>query len=385
MLFAAASRPGRGRDDQNRIGSVLPQHPGSALFLWMSKASWVLLAAAAVVAAVSMFRPVGPSEPHYEPSSTIPRTSFEAVFGAAVASPRDFVAVGDTVFLLDWRSRVLFRLEQRENRWVGVAIVDRQGGGPGEFESPASMDGWGDTLAVLERSGELELFSTAGEPVGVRRYDLPCPTARPQFVTMAGSSDVLYATECRSAPAPGLSADTVYKTLWRLTPDRRATMVHAVPTMSRDGSWGYAFSALWPVSYNGEVAIFGSGIDACAYRIGMGDPTPDRVCGVASELFESAAPAGYQERLPGGRAYEWRSPMQPYVGLFFIQDDLLLVRPFSPDSMLVESPRGERLVVGPLSSLVECNRAGCLWYKAGLETDSVAFLKADELRSSLSP
>jgi hypothetical protein len=299
---------------------------------------------------------------------------------------QDFDGTADRLYLLERWGRVLVLSRGADSRWTYSGAFGRRGTGPGEFEHPTGIAVVPAGVLVSE-AHRLQLFSDVGTYLTGHPLALPCPMARPA-VASAGSGGLFVHGNCMRS---GYVTDTVSAVLaW--SPDTSGFQVIAEEVrFTRDGSTGSIFgtaSALGTGTTDRHV--FGGGATNCVTAVSTtgGRPILDRRCPAAMALYSAPPPPDLERRLragmPGIRA-NWPATLPPYVERIVVGDDIVLVRPFSADSVVLQTaaPDSRDLAVAPLDGLVGCRAGGCLWVFEDQRAPRAWFLDADRLRALL--
>lgn len=113
---------------------------------------------------------------------------------------------------------------------------------------------------------------------------------------------------------------------------------------------------------------FGGGEVNCIWRVDDrgGMPVAAEVCPAARALYSADPPPGVEARMrrgiPGMRL-KWPEFLPVYMDRFVAAGSIVLLRPFTADSLVLQTsaPASEDIAVAPLSGLIGCKPAGCLW------------------------
>jgi hypothetical protein len=298
----------------------------------------------------------------YRPADDVERLGSAPLDSDDIGLVSDFELVADTLFLLDRIGRVLVA-HRRDTAWHVVHSFGRRGGGPGEFTMPTGISVDSASILVIDGT-RLQSFTHDGTVLDTRLLDLPCPMLL-SGVHRAAAGLFVYGNCMRgSFVTDTLKAVLAWSrdTTWQLvTDDLRVT---------RDGSAGNIFTAssAFTPGPNGS-HLFGSGADNCVWRITetAAAPLTERVCPAALDLYSTDPPPEVEARLRagqvGGVRMEWPRTLPAYVERVAAGDGIVLVRPYGPDSVVVQrgAPSRDDIAVAPLDGLVGCKAAGCVW------------------------
>lgn len=301
----------------------------------------------------------------YRPPDHLERlgtTTFELPDAGLV---QDFDAGSGRLYLLERFGRVLV-LERRADGWAQVASFGRPGAGPGEFGNTtgiAAVDG----AVVVTEWGRLQRFTSTGEFISAQVLTLPCAMPRP--AAAAGRTGLFVHGNClRTAYV----TDTM-KAVLAWAPDEETFRIIAEDVrFTRDGSTGSIFGAASALTTSADGRhLFGGG-GHCLWHVdesivAPGDvPVVEAQCPAATRLYSAPPPPALQRRLNAGlpgMKLEWPRALPTFVERIRAGDDVVLLRPFSADSVVLQTagPDARDLAVAPLNGLVTCRAAGCLW------------------------
>lgn len=318
--------------------------------------------------------------------STMPaalaRPVWRPVAGDSIGRVASFTRLGDTLVVLDPLAHRILLLRLDGDEWRAVGGWGRRGGGPGEFQRPATIAALpGDTIAVAEEGGRVQLFTADGRYQRAERAGFPCMMFAPGIAYSSGGARWL-AGLCVGSRA---AADTLYLALFRAPPGGDYREVLRVARTTLDFTWGTSLATLRPLSdagsggaAGGEAIWLGIGLDDCLYDLGGRDTTARPRCGLVDERLSSPPPVGLEEsqrraQQRGDRRMQrllrWDEKLPPYFGLVRDGGEIVLARPVSGDSIALLpagvpfDPSRARLVA-PWRPFVSCVRGACLWYDA---------------------
>lgn len=302
----------------------------------------------------------------YRPSDDLERlgaTTFDLPDAGLI---QDFDVDGDRLYLLERFGRVLV-LERRARGWSLVTVFGRRGKGPGEFgytTGVAAVDG----AVVVTEWGRLQRFTPAGDLISAQVLTLPCTMPRPA-VAAGGTGLYVHGNCLRTAYV----TDTMKAVLAWAADGEAFRIIAEEVRFTRNGSMGSIFgasSALTP-SADGR-HLFGGGPANCLWHIDENaaepgsSPAVHGECPAALRLYSAPAPPELERRLRAGlpgMQLEWPATLPAFVERVRAGDDVVLLRPFSADSVVLQTAgtNGRDLAVAPLNGLVTCRAAGCLW------------------------
>lgn len=299
----------------------------------------------------------------YEPPEDLPRLSAEPLAGDDVGLVRDFDFHGDTIYLLDVTGRVA--IVERDASGLRLAgHFSRSGAGPGELLQPSSIAVVDSAIAVMDGT-RIQWFNHAGEFIESRPAALPCVMMLP-LIAPAHRGLFLHG----SCLHRGVATDTMMGVLaW--SPDTTAwEVIVRTPRFTTDGSAGTVFGvkSLLTTAIDGTHA-FGGGEANCYWSIlDHGDrPRAEQTCPAVSVLYTADPPPAVAARLRAGRMagmnMEWPETLPAYAERSPVSGEIVLLRPFSTDSIVLQSaaPESRDLAVAPLNGLLGCKAEGCLW------------------------
>lgn len=304
----------------------------------------------------------GADEPAAAIDAGVLRIPAGDVVGGDLASIRDFAFVDSTLFVLDFRQRAVVVLRRFADSWRAVRTFGRSGGGPGEFDDPVALDfdSARGLVAVLQRGGRIELFDTAGVYQRTETTRLPCLSARVQLAHYGEQR--LVAQSCRGAEVNGLAADTMYVVLASVAADREPRLITRQATATVNGKWGSIIPASAPLAIGRDSVLFAGGFDNCLLRSPAREPLRFAI-GCHPAMARYAMPPMPPMPMGGAR---WPRHIPLFDSALFVGTHPVLARPFSEDSMILESVRapGHHVAVASLDAFVACKPAGCLWFHA---------------------
>lgn len=296
----------------------------------------------------------------YVPSADVRRLDYQAVDGASLAMIRDFDMAGSTLWLLDAGGRVVV-VDIEGSRLRVIGEFGRKGPGPGELLQPTGVTLTTDGVAVIDGT-RLHLFDRSGEFVSTRTIALPCPMMLPSVA--AGRTGMFIAGSCTRR---GLASDTVKAVLAWSRDTVAWQIVTESPRYTRDDSFGSAFGARSLLTTSAEwIHIFGGGETSCYWTIDDTGESPVRAehCNAVSMRYRADPPPDLERRMRA-RGMRWPATLPAYVDRWRIDDEVVLLRPFSTDSVVIQvaGPGARDLVVAPLDGLLGCRADGCLWVR----------------------
>jgi hypothetical protein len=285
------------------------------------------------------------------------------VNGDDIGMVRDFDMVGDSVYLLDAGGRIVI-MERSDASFRVAGHIGRTGGGPGEFLRPTGMAITGTDIVVADGT-RLQFFSRAGDFLSTKTMTLPCPMVLP-FVAPARSGVFVHGACLRR----GFVTDTM-KAVLAWSGDTAAWQVLIeTPRFTTDGRLGSVFgaSSLLTTGPRG-IHAFGGGERNCIWHIDdNGDPPiANETCPVVSDLYRADPPPGLEARMRSprfaGMNLRWPESLPAYGDRFVIENDVILLRPFTADSVVLQLAGAAAIdiAVAPFDGLIGCKAAGCLW------------------------
>lgn len=314
--------------------------------------------------------------------STLPAASgrpvWRPVAGDSLTAVASFTRLGDTLVVLDPLANRVLLLITASDAWRVVGAWGRKGGGPGELQRPLSIAALpGDTIAVAEQGGRVQLFTADGR---YRRTDAqahPCQMFAPT-IAYARDGGRWLAGNCAGS---GASVDTIFTMVFHAPHGGAYREVLRRPRMALNLSWGTVLATMRPLSDAGSGVWLGTGLDDCAQA--LAGPLARERCGLVLERLSAPEPPGLaaqrrQAEQRGdrqtARLLRWPDALPPYFGLVMESGTgergvPVLVRPVASDSVVLVpagGPFDPALVrlVAPLRSFVQCVRGACLWFDA---------------------
>jgi hypothetical protein len=299
----------------------------------------------------------------YGPSADLVRLQGVALDGDDIGLVRDFDIAGDTIYLLDGTGRVAILVRDgTAHRLAGH--FGRRGAGPGEFLRPSGLAVVGNDIVVLDGT-RLQFLDRSGRPRDTRWVTLPCAMMLP-LVAPARDGLFIHGGCLRQ----GMTTDTMKGVLAWSADTASWEIVAEAPRFTSDGTIGTVFGGrtLLTTGVAGRHA-FGGGEVNCIWTVGDDGGRPDatETCPVAGSLYSADPPPGLEERLRSARfagmRMRWPETLPVYTERFVLDDDIILLRPFAADSVVLQTaaPASVDLAVAPLEGLIGCKAAGCLW------------------------
>ena len=299
----------------------------------------------------------------YRPSDTVVRLTAIPLDHDDIGLVRDFDIAGDTIYLLDATGRVVI-VHRGDSRLQVMDRIGRRGGGPGEFLRPSGLTLAGPSLAIMDGT-RIQLFTRSGQFMRSVPITLPCAMMLPS-IAPARAGFFLHGTCLRR----GVVTDTMQAVLAWSADTATWDVVIQTPRFTGDGAMGHVFGArsLLTTGPAGR-HVFGGGEANCVWMVtDERDPPRTReTCPAARQLYRADPPPGLEERLRAGRFagmnVKWPETLPVYTERFVTDGGIVLVRPFSADSVVLQSasPAAVDLAVAPLSGLLGCKPGGCVW------------------------
>jgi hypothetical protein len=300
----------------------------------------------------------------YSPAATITRLEATTLNGDDIGRVRDFALIGDTIYLLDATGRIVV-IGRGGSGLELIRHISRSGPGPGELLRPTGLaaSAAGD-LMVIDGT-RLHFFSRAGKPLATKSVTLPCPMALPAVAAAAGG--LFVHGRCRRQ---GVMADTM-KSVLAWSPD--TALWHTIietPQFTTDGSMGSVFGAASLLTTGlSRTHAFGSGAMNCIWEV---DDTGERprgseICPAALTLYTAPPPRDLERMMRSARFagmnIRWPGTLPVYGDRFVADRDVILLRPFSADSLVLQAraPDAFDIAVAPFDGLLGCKAAGCVW------------------------
>jgi hypothetical protein len=294
----------------------------------------------------------------YRPADSVPRVQGGAERAPDVGPIIDFAAHSGQLYLLNGLGRVTV-VTHTDSGWATAFEFAREGDGPGELRYPISIAAGRDVIAVTEPA-RLQLFDTAGELRSTRALAPPCPMMRPSIAFDSGR--VYLFGDCLRT---GLRTDTTVAILAVSADTAVFTEIAREVRYTRNGDVGNVFN-LAPAFSTGRDGdhLFGVGTRNCVWLIRAAQP--HSLCPAVHARYRAEPPQELRRRLQRVRTdvhIEWPAVLPPYVERVAVAGSIVLVRPFSADSIVLQlaAPDARDLAVAPLERLVRCNAHGCLW------------------------
>jgi hypothetical protein len=208
-----------------------------------------------------------PSAQESRPAASVYRLQARGLPAPAAGQIVDFDIAEDRLYLLE-SDRVLI-LRRTASEWTEGAVLGRRGAGPGEFTGASGIAHGGGRVAVAANL-RLQFFTDAGELLGSRVLELPCPMRRPN-VALSHSGIYVHGSCYRI----GYATDTV-KTVLAWSADTSAFELLAEDVQfTRDGTVGSLFGASQGFTAgSGTLHVFGAGTTNCMWRVQDGAGRP---------------------------------------------------------------------------------------------------------------
>ena len=316
----------------------------------------------------------------YAPAADVPRLESVALHGDDIGLVRDFEIAGDTLYLLDATGRVAVIHRNVEGLRL-VGHIGRPGPGPGELQRPTGLALSGRGIVVVD-GARLQFFDRAGAFLESRPLSLPCAMMLPAVASAAGGLFVYGGCLQR-----GVVTDTMQAVLAWSRDTTAWEIVVAAPRYTSDGSFGNVFGVRSLLTTGpAGVHVFGGGEVNCIWRIidGGRRPGASETCPAAATLYSADPPPGLEQRLRSARVagmnIRWPETLPVYVERFVVDDQIVLLRPFAADSLVLQAaaPGSADFAVAPLEGLIGCRSGGCLWLIE--ETDVPRLIVLDRAR-----
>lgn len=319
----------------------------------------------------------------YSPSNDVPRLQSMALAGDDIGLVRDFDMSGDTIYLLDATGRII--IVEREGTGLRLAgHIGRRGAGPGEFLRPSSLALAAGSLVVMDGT-RVQFFSRSGDFLDSRPVTLPCVMMTP---AISPARDGLFLHG--GCLQRGVATDTMKAVLAWSADTTTWDVLAQVPRFTNDGSLGTVFGArsLLTTGADGTHA-FGGGETNCLSMVvdSGGRPGLRPVCPVATTLYRADPPPGLEGRLKAGRLagmnIRWPETLPVYLERFIAGDQVLLLRPFAADSLVIQTsaPSSTDLAVVPADGLLGCKAAGCAWLLEDSDTPRLIVLDRSSIHA----
>ena len=299
----------------------------------------------------------------YAPAGDVARLESVALQGDDIGLVRDFDIAGDTIYLLDATGRVV--VIHRDGGTVRLAgHIGRPGPGPGELQRPTGLALWNGAIVVVD-GARLQFFDPAGVFLESRPLALPCAMMLPAIA--AGAGGLFVHGGCLQR---GVVTDTMKAVLVWSNDTTHWNVVVATPRYTSDGSVGSVFGVRSLLTTGpAGVHAFGGGETNCIWKITDDESGPgaSATCPAAAALYSADPPRGLEERMRSARSagmnIRWPATLPAYVERFVAGDQIVLLRPFTADSLVIQAaaPGAADFAVAPLEGLVGCRSGGCLW------------------------
>lgn len=300
----------------------------------------------------------------YRPSDDVERLAFVTMSGDDIGMVGDFDITEDAIYLLDRMGRVVVLNRAGEAPTI-ASHFGRRGAGPGEMLQPTGISVSDDGIAVVDAT-RLHFYSAAGEPLVTHTLDLPCVMMLPGVSVM--DSGIFVTGGCLRS---GYASDTM-KAVMAWSADTAVwTVLAEAPRYTRDGSVGSVFGArsLFTPGPSRQHA-FGGGETNCVWLVDTG-ATPPQVkeqCPAARTGYTAEPTPELRAQLRTARVpgmnIRWPETLPTYIERFVTDSALVLVRPFTADSVVLQVAGGETdIAVAPLDGLLGCKAQGCLWLR----------------------
>ena len=319
----------------------------------------------------------------YKPAQDVPRLGGAPLAGDDIGIVRDFDVAGDTIYLLDGTGRIVLV----ENADAGLRLlshIGRRGGGPGEFMQPTGLAMVDGSVAVMDGT-RAQFFDVTGALHASKQITLPCPMLQP---SIAPASDGLFIHG--ACMRRGVATDTMTAMLAWSTDTTTWEIIATAPRFTTDGSLGSIFGSRSLLTTGSDRRhAFGGGETNCIWIVTDtgGRPAAAERCPAVAVLYSADPPPELARRLKAGRigamGLSWPETLPPYVERFVAGNEHILVRPFSPDSVVLQTAAGRDLAVAPLDGLIGCKSGGCLWLLEDSDVPHLIFVNRASLESML--
>jgi hypothetical protein len=287
----------------------------------------------------------------------------EPTFAVDAALVQDFDAAEDRLAVLDAMNARVLVLRAGVSGWEPDLAFGQRGDGPGEMRSPNGIAFTGDGGIVVADETRLHFFTASGAYVRSTQPKTACQLQRPGVA--GGRTGLFLHGTC-------MRRDSAMAQLYWTVDGESFVPVATDVRYTLDGRFGSMLGSISPFSEGDGRHLFGVGNTNCIYDVRDHGARPfvTRVCELAVGRYRAPPPAALQERLQreGARRPEfrrllrWPEVLPVYVEVLAVGEQAVLVRPFSPDSVVFEVAGARReVLVAPYNGFVGCRRYGCLW------------------------
>jgi hypothetical protein len=323
------------------------------------------------------------SAQEYRPANELTRTESTAVAGDDIGLVRDFDIGGDSIYLLDAGGRVIIAVREGASIRV-VGQFGRSGGGPGELTRPTGLALAGSNIVVADGT-RLQFFSRDGEFLSTKRLSPPCPMMLPKVAS--SRAGVFVHGGCLRR---GYTTDTMKAVLAWSRDTAKWEIIVETPRFTTDGSLGSVFGPASVMATGvGGAHAFGGGERNCIWRIEDGGDRPiaNEICPAVSTLYRADAPPGLEARMRSARFtgmnLRWPASLPAYGDSFVTGSDMVLLRPFTADSVVLQlaGPAALDIAVAPHDGLLGCKAGGCVWLLDEMATPRMIVLDRTKLEA----
>lgn len=309
----------------------------------------------------------------YRPSAEIvrfPDAGLVTVDSLDLSQPVDFDMVGDRMAVVDMMDARVMLLRRVEGGWRRDTVFGRRGEGPGEMRMPHGVTFMSDGGILVIDDDVMHLFEPDGTHVRTFSVSTPCPVT--VGTVRSSTAGFFVSGNCRER---GGGADAIVAMVFWSADGASFVEVARETRYTLDGRSGFPLSMTAALVDGPDGHLFGTGLSNCIARIG--GPGPDnaaprveRLCELTDRRYSAPPSPELQRRLEQARRtrpdmrnlFEWPGALPWYMGALGTGGDVVLMRPFAEDSVVVEvSPGREELLVAPLDGFVACRRTACLW------------------------
>lgn len=319
----------------------------------------------------------------YRPANELTRIASVSVAGDHIGLIRDFDIVADSIYLLDAGGRVIIAVREGAAIRV-VGHFGRSGGGPGELTRPTGLALAGSDIVVADGT-RLQFFSRDGEFLTAKRLSPPCPMMLPKVAP--SRVGVFVHGGCLRR---GYTTDTMKAVLAWSRDTVKWEIIVETPRFTTDGSLGSVFgpASLMATGVGGAHA-FGGGERNCIWRIDEGGDRPiaTEICPAVATLYRSDPPPGLEARMRSARFagmnLRWPASLPAYGESFVTGSDVILLRPFTADSLVLQlaAPSALDIAVAPHDGLLGCKAGGCVWLMDETATPRMILLNRTQMEA----
>lgn len=336
----------------------------------------------------------------YRPGAEILRSAnagLVTVDSLDLSQPVDFDIMGERMAVVDMMDARVMLLRRVDGAWRRDTVFGRRGEGPGEMTMPHGITFTPDGGILVLDDDVFHLFEPDGAHVRTWSVNTPCPVT--VGTVRSSTAGIFVSGNCLERDG---GAGTVVAMLFWSADAASFIEVARETRYTLDGRSGFPLSMTAAFVDGPGRHVFGVGLSNCIARIdgsgpGTAPPRVERLCELAEHRYSAPPSPELERRLAQARRsrpdlrglFDWPDALPWYMGALDTGRELVLMRPFTVDSVVVElAPGREEVLVAPLDGFVACRRTACLWTRQtpeGIRLTIVDVTDIERLREMRAP